>query len=794
VSFPIDDVYWLQVRDYLQQYAQPLDAMLAPGEFFELFPGTYPYSVSPALSSEQLAFAVIHKGQIAEIHAPLGAEIAHRFYPVYANAVFVVYAREPITEFFATDENDLKALFEQMDAVDRFYDLEGSNQPAAAMIITHNRPDALDRSLPQILALNIPVVVVDNGSDTEQAKQNQAIVDRYAVPLLKLPQYRPAAAMNAGISYWLNDPSIRWISCFQDAVEVKPETIALLQKVQDLQERPLLVGDDDPNHATVRSDSINGIPVKLKLSSSGVHFHAHRDYWASLLPIPVAAAPGEEEETLTATDENGWITTWSPESIVKRGSYVVCVPGLVNALKSSQLTIQAQVQPGVQPSIQSSEQLHLGDRDSLAGVRVLIDGYNLQLTKGTGIKTYGLSLIQALTELGAEIDVLLSRSAYKKNAVLDEVYFFDNQEKDRNLLFVLKGLIKSLSGPLYRAKRRDTSSNLVVKRGQYSDDFLRYATSFNLPQCYDLANVLYKKLKIGTQITIPEKIDIWHATYPLPIQVRGAKKITTIHDLIPLRLPYATLDDKESFYYKTQDALKESAAIIAVSEHTKQDLLTYFDVDPNRITVTYQPIALRPLDGGDTDEEVEFFLRQYGLESQNYLLFVGAIEPKKNVGRLLDAYATLDAEMPLIIAGKKGWLWEEELSKTAYLFDQKRSKKQVRLLEYVSTNALRYLYRGAYCFVFPSLYEGFGLPPVEAMTFGCPVITSNVSCLPEVCGNAALYVDPYDVKDIRRKLEQILSDRPLRDRLAKAGQQNARNFSMEKYMQRLHQAYQSALR
>ncbi|WP_088890481.1 glycosyltransferase [Leptolyngbya ohadii] len=790
-AFPIDDLYWVQVRDFLQQHAQPLDAILAPGEFFEPFPGTYPYSVSSVLSPEQLAFAVIHKGRIAEIAQPLGAAIAQNFHPVYANAVFVVYAQSPIAEFIATDENDLKALFEQMDAVDRFYDLESNYQPAAAVLITHNRPDALERSLPQILALNIPVVVVDNGSEGDKAAQNQNIANRHQVELLKLPQYRPAAALNAGISYWLNDPTIGWISCFQDGVEVKPETIALLQKVQDLKERPLLVGHDDPADGTVRSDNINGIPVKLKLSSSGVHFHAHRDYWASLLPIPTPTPPGAEEETLTATDENGWITTWSPQSIVKRGGYVVCVPGLVDAPEANSVHTSVHTKAEAKP-VRTIAPASTADRKDLAGVRVLIDGYNLQLTKGTGIKTYGLSLIQALTELGAEIDVLLSRSGYKKNAVLDEVYFFDNQERDRNLLFVLKGLLKSLSGPLYRAKRRDTSSNLVVKRGQYSDDFLRYAASFNLPQCYDLANVLYKKLKIGTQITVPEKIDIWHATYPLPIQVRGAKKITTIHDLIPLRLPYATLDDKESFYYRTQDALKESAAIIAVSEHTKQDILTYFEVDPDRIIVTYQPIALRPPEVGE-EEDVTFFLQQYGLEPQNYLLFVGAIEPKKNVGRLLDAYATLDTEMPLIIAGKKGWLWEEELSKTAYLFDQKRSKKQVRLLEYVSTNALRYLYQGAYCFVFPSLYEGFGLPPVEAMTFGCPVITSNVSCLPEVCGNAALYVDPYDVRDIRQKLEQILSDRSLRDRLSKAGQQNARNFSQEKYVERLHGAYRTAL-
>lgn len=664
MRFPIDDASWLQVRNFLQQHAQPLDGILAPSEFFELFPGTYAYSVAPALAIDQLAFAVIHKGRIQDIYTPLAADIAQKFHPVFANDVFVVFARSPVGEFSATSENDLKALFEQLDAVDRFYDLEGSNQLAAAIVITHNRPDALARSLPQILALKIPIVIVDDGSDPEQAAQNQILADRNQIPLLKLPQHRPAAAINAGVSYWLNDATIRWVSCFQDRVEVKPDAIALLQKVQDAHARPLLVGDDDPNHETVRSDSVNGIALKLKRSSSGIHFHAHRDYWASLLPIPTVVSG---DEPVAATNENGWITSWSPQSIVKRGGYVVCVPGLVSATEVSATEVKAIARSAFEAAtVKAIDSVPAVNHPNLAGIRVLIDGYNLQLTKGTGIKTYGLSLIQGLTELGAEIDVLLSRGGYKKNPVLDEVIFFDNQGGDRNLLFVLKGLLKTLSGPLYQAKRRDTRSNLVVKRGQYSDDFLKYADSLNLPQCYDLANVLYKKLKISTQITVPEKIDIWHATYPLPIQVRGAKKITTIHDLIPLRLPYATLDDKESFYFKTEAALKESAAIIAVSEHTKQDILTYFEVDPDRIIVTYQPIALRPLDEHDTDQEIHFFLQQYGLEPQNYLLFVGAIEPKKNVGRLLDAYATLDIEMPLIIVGKKGWLWEEELSKTAY--------------------------------------------------------------------------------------------------------------------------------
>jgi glycosyltransferase involved in cell wall biosynthesis len=260
--------------------------------------------------------------------------------------------------------------------------------------------------------------------------------------------------------------------------------------------------------------------------------------------------------------------------------------------------------------------------------------------------------------------------------------------------------------------------------------------------------------------------------------------------LIPLRLPYTTLDDKEIFYGKVKDSLKESDVIISVSEHTKKDLLTYFDVDPNKIVVTYQPTVLEPLEP-DEEENVDEYLKRFKLEAGKYLLFVGAIEPKKNVGRLLDAFASIDTDMPLVIVGKKAWSWEGEIGKLQYLFD--KDSQQVKMLEYVSTESLRYLYRGAYCFLFPSLYEGFGLPPAEAIRFGCPVITSKVSSLPEVCGNAALYVDPYDVSDIKEKIETILRDVELRNQLAANTKVNADYFSLDNYIKRLHKAYTTAL-
>lgn len=792
MGFPTDDQQWMQVRDVLAAQAQPLDAILAPNEFLEFFPGTYHYSASYLLPVEHYQFVVIHKGMLKDIDSALKTHVLQKFHPIFANEVFVVYAQTPLDNPDSSlNRADLEALLNQLETEPTRPTLPTTKPNCAAVITTYNRPWCLEKSLPQVLKLGMPVVVVDDSSSPGHFRTNQSITSRYQVPLLRLPSHREqSSALNVGISYWLGDPDIAWISCFRDNVTVKPDALRILTQIQDAQTRPLLAGCDDADHPTLEVDTIAGHSVRLKRSMSGLHFHAHRDYWTAVLPIPTpylnAPKPNQDHLKPGGIDEDWWITAWSPRSIAKQGGYVICVPDLVSSFDPvSQLTVSSNgaSKPSVAAKDDSADL-------SLAGVKVLVDGYNLQLTKGTGIKTYGLSLIEGLDRLGATVDVLLSRNGYKSNEILDEVFFFDNQGGRQDWVTLGKWVLKSLS-PLYRARRRKSFAGLVVKKGQYTEDFLKYATSFNLPQCYDLANGLYDRLNITTQVSVTEKVDIWHATYPLPMNVRGAKKITTIHDLIPLRLPYATLDGKKVFYNKIRDALKDSTVTITVSENSKQDILTYYDVDPDRIVVTYQPIALKSLDA--TEEEIAFFLRRYGLEYQNYILFVGAIEPKKNVGRLLDAYASMDIDLPLVIVGKKGWLWEDELGKTAFMFDNKDSKKKVKLLEYVSTESLRYIYRGAYCLVFPSLYEGFGLPPLEAMNFGCPVITSNASCLPEICGNAALYVDPYSVRDIKEKLETLLGDRQLRDQLVQAGKLNAQAFSMDNYVKRLHQAYRRAL-
>ncbi len=429
---------------------------------------------------------------------------------------------------------------------------------------------------------------------------------------------------------------------------------------------------------------------------------------------------------------------------------------------------------------------------NLKGVNVLIDGYNLELREGTGVKTYGITLIKALATLGCNVNVLFSLNKRKsKDALLKEVLFYDIEDAlPYSKLKIFISLAKITCGIPFLSQKLDIS-NVVIK----PYDYLPLENTlgiYNIPSCFSMANLVFKKFKINMKIKPENKINIWHCTYPLPINIKGTKKVTTIHDLVPLRLPYTTLDNKKVFYNLIKNSLKDSSAIITVSENSKRDILNIFNINPNKIYVTYPYVDLQSM--SEDEEMISNLLNKYHLKYKRYILFVGAIEPKKNVGRLINAYLLLNTDLPLVIAGKKGWLWEDEILKPLRVANRNKNlRKKIIFLHYLHVYTLKYLYSGAYCLVFPSLYEGFGLPPLEAMTLGCPVITSNVASLPEVCGDAALYVDPYDIKDIAEKMELLLNDKNLRDNLSKAGKERAKFFGMENYAKRLYEAYSHIL-
>jgi glycosyltransferase involved in cell wall biosynthesis len=266
-----------------------------------------------------------------------------------------------------------------------------------------------------------------------------------------------------------------------------------------------------------------------------------------------------------------------------------------------------------------------------------------------------------------------------------------------------------------------------------------------------------------------------------------------------LRLPYTTLDNKRQYYQLTRALTRRADHIFTVSEASKRDIVNLLGVPEERVTNTYQSVEIpakyanKPLDDVRTEVEGTF-----GLTMGRYFLFFGAIEPKKNVGRLIEAYLASGVQDPLVILGKKAWKSEDELrlltenEHVRYLLSREgriETRYRVQHIDYAPFPLLVSLIRGAKAVLFPSLYEGFGLPALEAMLLGTPVMTSNTSSMPEVVGEAAIKVDPYDTRAMVDAIRALDADADLRGRLSEAGPAQAALFSPERYRARLRDAY-----
>lgn len=333
MPFPTDDPNWMEVCTLLQTHGTPLSPVLAPNDFLELIPGTYHYNVSYLFPAEHFDFIVVHKGMVAEIEPAILSHAVRRFHAVLANPVFVVYAKSPLLNLELPDENNVRSLEEQID-IDDIYESSITPVRYAAVITTYNRAESLGRSLPQVLQLGMPAVVVDDGSSEAVAQDNQRIANQHNTPYIRIPGNRGLPnAINVGVGYWLADPDITWISYFQDDVDIHPDLLTILSKIQHPTERPLLAGRDAAEHPTFATKEIAGRTVLLKRSIPGQHLHAHRRYWQAVLPIPTPylGAPKKDlGKPGQGADEDWWITAWAPHSITKTGGYVVCIPDLVN--------------------------------------------------------------------------------------------------------------------------------------------------------------------------------------------------------------------------------------------------------------------------------------------------------------------------------------------------------------------------------------------------------------------------------------------------------------------------------
>lgn len=275
-----------------------------------------------------------------------------------------------------------------------------------------------------------------------------------------------------------------------------------------------------------------------------------------------------------------------------------------------------------------------------------------------------------------------------------------------------------------------------------------------------------------------EDVDVFHTSDVVNCGLPGAKNVTTIHDLTAVLFPqYHTQQVRETLAEKFRFAQTRADAVICVSESARRDAVEHLGLDPARVHVVHNGVdpAFRPL----PPARVEAALRPLGLTQQGYILHVGTIEPRKNLVRLVQAYHRLCQRVPdvprLVLAGMQGWLYEDVPAEVEALGLEER----VVLLGRVAGELLPALYNGARCFVYPSLYEGFGLPVLEAMACGVPVVTSNSSSLPEVAGDAAILVDPYDVMGIAEAVEQVLMDDDRVTTLRERGLERAARFTWE---------------
>jgi glycosyltransferase involved in cell wall biosynthesis len=272
-------------------------------------------------------------------------------------------------------------------------------------------------------------------------------------------------------------------------------------------------------------------------------------------------------------------------------------------------------------------------------------------------------------------------------------------------------------------------------------------------------------------------VDILHSTTFCAPRDHYGKLILTIYDISFLTFPECHTEANRRHCLKgTLDAIRYADCIIAISNHGKQELVKYFDVDPDKIVVTH--LAAKGIFVPCGLEEQNRVLEKYGIP-RDFIFTVGSYEPRKNIGTLVRAYVNLPENVknqhPLVIAGGKGWL-----NSDIDALIESQASSMIRRIGYVDEQDLPALYSAAAAFVYPSLYEGFGIPILEAMSCGTPVITSNTSSMPEISGNAALFFDPTNVKQLITLLLEVIGNEKLREELSQKGIERAKQFSWEK--------------
>jgi len=425
-------------------------------------------------------------------------------------------------------------------------------------------------------------------------------------------------------------------------------------------------------------------------------------------------------------------------------------------------------------------------------VRIGIDGFNLAMPDGTGVATYGAALATVLSNGGQAIEGVFGIDPGPAPDTRESLFFERFGQGDK------RGLPR---GRIARAFARNpfNSPQLTavpltehVDKRAFGPRWPAFSALWSSPLLFELAAARFFTFGRLTTVHMPQPPSVMHWTYPVPVRMAGARNVYTLHDLVPLKLPHTTLDDKVYYRNLISAILRGADHIATVSEASRNDILAMFGTDPDRVTNTYQSSPLPPALSASTEADDHAMIQSvFGLPPKGFFLFFGAADPKKNLARIVDAYLASRTDKPLVVVSSRDWGMagaSGALGPGGTVYGRK-PEQQIIQLQYLSRDMLFRLIRAARAVLFPSLYEGFGLPALEAIQLGTPVIGSTTSSVPEVVGDGGLLVDPYDTSAIAAAIRTIDGDDALAARLSAAGLLHAAKFSDQAFAARLAGLY-----
>jgi glycosyltransferase involved in cell wall biosynthesis len=411
---------------------------------------------------------------------------------------------------------------------------------------------------------------------------------------------------------------------------------------------------------------------------------------------------------------------------------------------------------------------------------------------------------------GFVVSKILATSCFMKYLKLRDLYFKDKKLREANILgFKVSDIgnkdIGSLNRPVsigYDAKRAFYNSSGL---GNYSRNLLMALAKVNPENFYYLFSAKSKnRIKMANEERFNfiepkapifkfissiwrskymindinrQKIDVYHGLsqeLPSGIERSGVKSVVTVHDLIFIRYPeFYSWVDKKIYFWKLIHACRVADIIIAISKQTKSDLIQFLNISPEKITVIYQ--GCNPYFWEKYSEEFTAKVRMKFNLPDRYLLYVGTIEERKNLLGLVKAIQIKNIKLPVVVIGRKAEPYFSTIQDylTTHNLDNFIFPENVLNLE------MPVIYRNAECFIYPSFFEGFGIPVLEALVSKTPVITSSTSCLAEAAGPGSFFVDPYDFEKLGEAILEVINNKELRDKMITAGFDYASNFSDE---------------